>query len=87
MTDPARIEFPCAYPVRIIGEADAALRADVLAIVRRHAPDLDEATISVRDSREGSYRSVRVTIVATGKEQLEMLHAELMAHPRVRMVL
>jgi uncharacterized protein len=87
MTDPARIEFPCAYPIHIIGEADARLRTDLLAIVRRHAPDLDEAMISVRDSREGSYRSVRVTIVATGTLQLKALHAELMAHPRVRLVL
>lgn len=87
MTESPRIEFPCDYPIHIIGEGDHALRVEVLAIVRRHAPDLDEDSVSVRESRRGRYSSVRVTIVATGAEQLEALHADLVAHPRVRMVL
>lgn len=87
MSDPTRIEFPCAYPIRVIGERQVAFEEDVLGIVRRHAPDLDEASVSLQESREGSYCSLRVTIVATGVTQLEALHAELMAHAAVRMVL
>lgn len=87
MTESPRIEFPCDYPIHVIGEGHPDLRDDVLVIVRRHAPDLDEGTVSLRESRQGSYCSVRMTIVATGTEQLEALHADLVAHPRVRMVL
>lgn len=87
MSDPTRIEFPCAYPIHVIGQRQGAFREDVLGIVRRHAPDLDEASVSLQASREGSYCSLRVTIIATGVTQLESLHAELMAHTAVRMVL
>lgn len=87
MTDSVRIEFPCSYPLRVIGDKDEGFRPAVLDIVRRHAPDLDEATVSVRDSRGGNYCSVRFTIVATGEPQLRALHETLMADPRVRMVL
>ena len=87
MTDSVRIEFPCPYPLRVIGEKDEQFRSAVLGIVRLYAPDLDEATVSVRDSRDGNYCSVRFTIVATGEPQLRGLHAALMADSRVRMVL
>lgn len=87
MTDETRIEFPCDYPIRIIGDRYAGFREDVLAIVRRHAAEVRERSVTVRDSRDGTYCSVRVTIVATGEDQLKALHAELVAEPAVRMVL
>jgi len=87
VSDDLRIEFPCDYPVRVIGEKDQDFRRAVLEIVRSHAPDLEEASVSVRDSRDGNYCSVRFTIVATGEAQLRALHQDLIADPRVRMVL
>lgn len=87
MTDGVRIEFPCPYPLRVIGDKDEEFPSTVLDIVRLHAPDLDEATVSVRDSRDGNYCSVRFTIVATGEPQLRALHEALMVDSRVRMVL
>ena len=87
MSSDVRIEFPCDYPVRVIGTKDPDFRRAVLDIVRVHAPDLKEASVSVRDSRDGNYCSVRFTIVATGEDQLRALHQDLIADPRVRMVL
>lgn len=87
MTDDVRIEFPCDYPLHIIGERHASFRATVLDIVREHAPDLHEDSVNVKNSRQGTYCSVRVTIVATGERQLESLHQALLAEPAVRMVL
>lgn len=87
MSDDIRIEFPCDYPLRVIGEKHEGFQRTVLEIVRLHAPDFDEASVSVRDSRDGNYCSVRFTIVATGEAQLRELHADLIADPRVRMVL
>ena len=87
MTDEVRIEFPCLYPLRVIGEQDEGFREAVLNIVRLHAPDLDEASVSVRDSRGGTYCSVRFTIMATGEPQLRTLHEALLEDVRVRMVL
>ena len=87
MSDDTRIEFPCDYLIRIIGEQGGDFRATVLDIVRDHAAIVREEAVSVRESREGAYCSVRVTIVATGEDQLKILHQALMAEPAVRMVL
>jgi uncharacterized protein len=87
MTKDPKIEFPCDYPLWIIGEGHPQFRQQVLAIVREHVTEVHERSVNVRESRGGSYCSVRVTIVATGEQQLEALHAALVAEPAVRMVL
>ena len=53
----------------------------------RHAPGFDQAGISIRDSRNGTFLAMTVTITATGPEQLEALHRDLMATGHVQMVL
>ena len=87
MTDQSTIEFPCEYPIKIIGDRDPASIADILAVVRTYAPEVTPDQISIRQSRKGNYESVRVTIVATGEEQLKALHADLVALTSVRLVL
>lgn len=87
MTDSTHIEFPCDYPIHVIGEQHPEFREVVLAIVREHAEGAEDLAVSVRESRRGNYCSVRVTIVATGEPQLKALHAALLAEPSVRMVL
>jgi len=84
--DRPRLEFPCEYPIKVIGEATTKV-ADIINAVRHHAPDVTPDQINTRQSRAGNYQSVRITIVATGEPQLRDLHAELMAIAGVRMVL
>jgi len=87
MNSDIQIQFPCDYPIHIIGERYENFSVTVLDIVRCHAPGMDDASVSVRESRAGNYCSVRVTIVATGEVQLKALHEALLAEPAVRMVL
>lgn len=82
-----KIEFPCDYPIRIIGEGSEDFQAMVVSVVRTHAPDLDEATVSLRESRNGNYHSVTLTIRATGEPQLLAIFNDLKATGRVQMVL
>ncbi len=82
-----RIEFPCDYPIKVIGDVDGASVSEIIAIVRRHAPEVTPDEITTRQSRQGNFQSVRITIVATGEAQLRALHEELIALPSVRMVL
>ena len=44
------LEFPCVFPLKIMGRADDALAPAVLEIVRRHAPDFNGKTIVTRAS-------------------------------------
>jgi hypothetical protein len=84
---PPKIEFPCDYPLRIIGEGSADFQGMVVAVVRVHAPDLDESTVSVRESRNGNYHAITLTIRATGEPQLSAIFEDLKATGRVQMVL
>ncbi len=87
MSDSLEIEFPCDYPIKIIGETEPAAVAQALTIVRKHAPEVTPDQVNTRVSKHGKYQSIRVTIVATGEDQLKALHTELMQLPSVRLVL
>lgn len=82
-----RIEFPCRYPVKVMGPNVDAFHREVLSIIRRHAPELREEDISYRSSRTGRYLAVNVTIQATGTRQLQNIFEDLKASGRVSMVL
>jgi putative lipoic acid-binding regulatory protein len=84
---PPRIEFPCEYPIAIVGEAAADFHALVEQIVERHAPGFPRERTVVQPSRGGRFVSVRVVIVATGEPQLQALFAELKGTGRVHTVL
>ena len=88
-TPPApKIEFPCErYPIKVIGDAGDGFSDLVIEIIQRHAPDLDETTLVIRDSRNGRFLSVQVLITATSVDQLQNIHADLRATGRVHMVL
>ena len=85
--DAPKIEFPCAYPVKILGRQSDDFEALVLAVVHRHAPGYDAGTVSLRASRKGRFVALTVTITATGPEQLDALHRDLLATGIVQMVL
>ncbi|QNI03263.1 DUF493 domain-containing protein [Halomonas sp. SH5A2] len=81
-----KISFPCPYPLKVVGDATEDFPARVCQVIVRHAPDFDETTMQVIDSRNGRFQSVRVTITATGEQQLKQLFDELKATGLVHMV-
>lgn len=89
MTEPEapRIEFPCDYPIKVMGETCEEFREHVLTVMERHAPGFDQTKVSIRESRKSTFQAVTVIITATGKPQLEALFIDLKTSSRVRMVL
>lgn len=81
------LEFPCDFPLKIMGKSGGQLAQAVLAIVTRHAPEFDAATMEMRASSGGAYVSLTCTVLARSKAQLDALYSELTAHPLVRVVL
>lgn len=81
------LEFPCNFPLKIMGKADDQLAQVVLEIVTRHAPGFDGATMEMRASSGGKYVGLTCAVVATSKPQLDALYMELTAHPLVKVVL
>lgn len=85
--DSPKIEFPCDYPIKVLGEAGEYLYQHVLTVMERHAPGFDESRITIRDSRKNSFQSVTVFITATGIPQLEAIFRDLKTSSKVKMVL
>jgi putative lipoic acid-binding regulatory protein len=81
------LKFPCEFPIKIMGRTQDGFAQAVVAVVRRHAPDFDPATLEMRSSRAGNYLSVTATIHATSRAQLDDLYRDLTSHPMVTMVL
>ncbi len=81
------LEFPCDFPIKVMGVAGEGFAQAVLEVVLRHTPDFDPASMEMRLSKAGHYLSLTCTVRATSKEQLDGLYRELTAHPLVKVVL
>lgn len=81
------LEFPTAFPIKVMGKRADGFAQAIVDVVHRHAPDFDSSTLEMRASREGNYLSVTATVNATSREQLDALYRDLTAHPMVKIVL
>ncbi|MBL8386149.1 MAG: DUF493 domain-containing protein [Burkholderiales bacterium] len=88
MSEPVSlIEYPVDFPVKVMGRTQPGFAQAMLELVKRHAPDFDEATVGMRPSREGRFLSLTFVIRATSRAQLDALYQELSDHPMVQMAL
>lgn len=87
MGEDTLLEFPCDFPLKIMGDRRDDFVQTMVEVVRRHARDFAAETVEMRASRGGRYLAVTCTIRATSKAQLDALYRELSAHPWVKVVL
>lgn len=81
------LEFPCDFPLKIMGARHDDYARIVLEIVLRHFPDYDARGMEMRPSAKGNYLSLTCTVRATSKPQLDAIYRELTSHPLVKVVL
>lgn len=81
-----KIEFPCDYPIRIVGYSAPDYKDFVVRVVTNHAPDF-AGQVKMKTSSNGKYMSATVVIRATGEPQLKALFEEFKASGRIQMVL
>lgn len=81
-------EFPCEFPLKVMGNAAQDFEHLVIEIVRRHCQEQDILkAIKKRTSSGGKYMSITITIIAQSRAQLDALYTELSSHERVKMML
>ena len=81
------LEFPCEFPLKVMGEMREGCADEILRVVQAHDPGFDAARMEMRASSGGKYVSVTCTVVATSRQQLDALYRSLTAHPMVKVVL
>jgi len=85
--EPSLIEYPCAFPIKIMGRTEPGFAQTIVNLVTQHAPDFDPTSVEMRVSKKSRYLSLTCTIQATSREQLDGLYQALCDHPMVVMVL
>jgi uncharacterized protein len=83
----ALLQFPTDYPIKVVGRADASLRAQIDAIVSAHVPDLDSSLTTERLSGNGNFQSISYSIRAVSAAQVTALATDLKACPQVMVVI
>ena len=85
--EPSPIEYPSAFPIKVMGANVEGFVEAVADVARQFDPTFDAATIEQRASRAGNYLGLTVTVTATSREQLEGLYRALSSHSMVKVVL
>lgn len=81
------IEYPSAFPIKVMGVNAEGFAAAVVEIAHRFDPTFDPAAGELRESKQGKYLGVTVTITATSRSQLDAIYGALSANPMVKLVL
>ncbi|MCB5188797.1 DUF493 domain-containing protein [Methylobacillus caricis] len=81
------LEFPCDFPIKIMGETHDEFANTILLLIQQHAPAFDASRIEMRASSGGKYVSLTCTIEVHSKPQLDDIYRTLTSHPKVKYVL
>ncbi len=81
------IEYPCRFPIKVMGRHLDGLVHELTQIAKAHDPSYDAASVELRPSKGGNYLGVTLNVTATSREQLDGLYRALTAHPWVKVVI
>ena len=87
MNDPLTDEFPCDFPIKVLGRRGSGLERAATEIIERHTGPVEPTRLSVRPSKDGNFVALNVTVVARSRAQLDELYRELTACEAVLMAL
>ena len=81
------IEFPCIFPIKIIGNNTPNFENEIINIAQEHDPSLMRNQVRTQLSNEGKYRSLSITVNVQDQQSLDALYQALTKHPEIKMVL
>ncbi len=81
------IEYPCDFPIKIMGPTQDDFAQTIVNVVIQHDPEFHAGKMEMRPSSKGNYLSLTATVRATSREQLDNLYRALSSHPMVKVVL
>ena len=84
---PSLIEYPCAFPIKVMGGNVDGFTQAIVEVARQFDPAFDAASVESRPSKGGNYLGLTLTVNATSREQLDELYRRLSTHPMVKVVL
>jgi putative lipoic acid-binding regulatory protein len=80
-------EFPCRFPIKVMGRRDTDFGTHVLELMSSHVGDIKAEDISIRPSRKRKFISVTITFEAQSRQQLDDIYRSLTASEHILYVL
>ncbi|MGK0272412.1 MAG: putative lipoic acid-binding regulatory protein [Cocleimonas sp.] len=77
------IEFPCEFPVKVMGPALPEFHQAITKIATSHDEDFDDKQTTQNVSKTGKYVSLTLNIHAKNKPQLDALYKDFTEHELV----
>ncbi|MCH9633379.1 MAG: hypothetical protein S4CHLAM7_01040 [Chlamydiae bacterium] len=72
------LQFPCDYPIKVIGYASEHFKKNVLSIVYQHFKQkISDDLISYKMSKNNKYLSITVNFTAQNRIQVEQIYKDL----------
>ena len=87
MTKKTLIDFPCDFPIKIIGNNSTLFLEEIRQITLAHFPNTAQDAMTHKASKNSNYLAVTVTIFVENQENLDVFYQALTQHPEVKMVL
>ncbi|MDR3442337.1 MAG: DUF493 domain-containing protein [Legionella sp.] len=87
MTKTTLMEFPCHFPIKIMGTNTPAFLDEIKAIATAHFPEIELDAVTSKHSKAGNYLAITVTVYAENQEMLDAFYRDITKHPEIKMVL
>ena len=81
------IEFPCEFPIKVMGETHESFSIEVIKTIQQHEATFDATRIELKGSSGGKYTSLTCTCYVESKTQLDNIYRALTSHTMVKFVL
>lgn len=81
------LEFPCQFPIKMMGRDSDRFRRIAIELVEQHTGRISADAITTAASRRGTFLSITVTINAESQEQLDDIYRSLSAHDEILVAL
>lgn len=83
----ALFNFPCDFPIKVMGKAHPEFVDAIAAVVETFDPEFERETIEIRPSSSGNYTGLTIIITAVSRAHLDDVYRALTSHPMVKYVL
>jgi len=81
------LEFPCHFPLKVIGKNVEEFEIQVMGVVHKHVIEADTAQCRRRLSAGNKYLALTISFMAQSQEQLDSIYTELKTLEHVMVML
>jgi putative lipoic acid-binding regulatory protein len=85
--DDKLLEFPCEFPIKMMGRDQPEFREAAVALIEQHAGEVHGNAIRTALSRKGNFLSITITIKAESQQQLDDIYRDLTEHDEILVAL